>query len=91
MVREPARTFRDRARSVAPCGRQLPRLNTQRVDLFATSKSNLFIVEIGELVAAGFRELGCEAQLHLDEVPQENPPPGTLQIVVTPHEYYNFS
>ena len=63
---------------------------TERVDLFATSKSNLFIVEIGELVAAGFRELGCEAQLHIDGVPQENPPAGTLQIVVTPHEYYNL-
>ena len=66
------------------------RFTTTRVDLFATSKSNLFIVEIGELVAAGFRELGCDAQLHIDGVPQENPPDGTLQIVVTPHEYYNL-
>ena len=64
--------------------------STERVDLFATSKSNLFIVEIGELVAAGFRELGCESQLHIDGVPQEKPPAGTLQIVVTPHEYYNL-
>ena len=68
----------------------LPRLSTTRVDLFATSKSNLFIVEIGELVAAGFRELGCDAALHLDAIPQANPAPGTLQIVVTPHEYYNL-
>ncbi|MBA3883110.1 MAG: glycosyltransferase [Chthoniobacterales bacterium] len=63
---------------------------TSRVDLFATSKSNLFIVEIGELVAAGFRELGCESTLHLDVMPDENPPEGTMQIVVTPHEYYNL-
>lgn len=67
-----------------------PQLKTRRVDLFATSKSNLFIVEIGELVAAGFRELGCDAALHLDEIPEENPAPDTLQIVVTPHEYYNL-
>jgi GT2 family glycosyltransferase len=65
-------------------------LLTKRVDLFATAKSNLFIIEIGELVAAGFRELGCEAQLHLDAIPEENPPDETLQIVVTPHEYYNL-
>lgn len=63
---------------------------TKRVELFATSKSNLFIVEIGQLVAAGFRELGCEAHLHIDDIPEENPAPGTVQIIVTPHEYYNL-
>ncbi|MDP9005193.1 MAG: glycosyltransferase, partial [Verrucomicrobiota bacterium] len=65
-------------------------LRTRRVNLFATSKSNLFIIEIAELAAAGFREIGCEAQLLLDEVPQESPPEDTLQIIVTPHEYYNL-
>ena len=63
---------------------------TKRVQLFATKKSNLFIIEIGELVAAGFRELGCHATLHLDGVPDERPPKDTMQIVVTPHEYYNL-
>ena len=63
---------------------------TRRVDLFATSKSNLFILEIGELVAAGFRELGCDARLYLDTLPSTSPPPDTLQIVVTPHEFYNL-
>ena len=61
-----------------------------RIDLFATSKSNLFILEIGELVAAGFRELGCNGQLHLDTLPSTSPAPDTLQIVVTPHEFYNL-
>ena len=65
-------------------------VRTRHVDLFATSKSNLFILEIGELVAAGFRELGCTAELHLDQVPEETPREDTLQIVVTPHEYYNL-
>ncbi|MFN2509159.1 MAG: glycosyltransferase [Chthoniobacterales bacterium] len=65
-------------------------LSTRRVELFATSKSNLFIIEIGELVAAGFRELGCEAQLHLNGIPEDYPAKDTLQIVVTPHEYYNL-
>ncbi|MEY2564898.1 MAG: hypothetical protein QOH88_3091 [Verrucomicrobiota bacterium] len=65
-------------------------LRTRHVHLFATSKSNLFIIEIAELAVAGFREIGCEAQLFLDEVPQETPPEDTLQIVVTPHEYYNL-
>ena len=65
-------------------------VRTKQVELFATAKSNLFIIEIGELIAAGFRELGCAAQLRLDQMPAENPPPDTLQIVVTPHEYYNL-
>lgn len=65
-------------------------LATRRVHLFATSKSNLFIVEIGELVAAGFREIGCEAELLLDQVPDSKPAADTLQLVVTPHEFYNL-
>lgn len=66
-----------------------PRAITQ-VDLFATRKSNLFILEIGELIAAGFRELGCAAQLRLDQPPEKNPLHDHLQIVVTPHEFFNL-
>jgi GT2 family glycosyltransferase len=72
------------------CPRTSAPVRTKRVELFATAKSNLFILEIGELIAAGFRELGCAAQLRLDQMPAEEPPPDTLQIVVTPHEYYNL-
>jgi GT2 family glycosyltransferase len=72
------------------CPRTSVPVRTKRVELFATAKSNLFILEIGELIAAGFRELGCAAQLRLDQMPAEEPPPDTLQIVVTPHEYYNL-
>ena len=60
------------------------------MELFATSKSNLFIREIGELVAAGFSELGCAAELRLDQPPLENPPNDLLQVVVTPHEFFNL-
>jgi hypothetical protein len=63
---------------------------TRRIDLFATTKSNLFILEIGELIAAGFRELGCDSHLLLDQLPAKNPAADTLQIIVTPHEYYNL-
>ena len=62
----------------------------RRVDLFATSKSNLFIREIGEVVAAGFREIGFETRIRLDQVPTEHPAADTLQMVVTPHEYFNL-
>lgn len=65
-------------------------LEKQRVDLFATTKSNLFILEIGELIAAGFRELGCDARLLLDQLPTKNLSRDSVQIVVTPHEYYNL-
>ena len=65
-------------------------IKTKRVDLFATTRSNLFILEIGRLIAAGFRELGCTSQLLLDELPDKHPAPDTLQVIVTPHEYYNL-
>ena len=65
-------------------------IKTKRVDLFATTKSNLFILEIGQLIAAGFRELGCKSQLLFDQLPDKHPDSDTLQIIVTPHEYYNL-
>ena len=65
-----------------------PLIAVKRADLFATSRSNLFMIEIAELVAAGFREIGYPAEAHLNDVPMENPPDGTLQIIVAPHEYH---
>ncbi len=58
--------------------------------LYVTSKSNLFIREIAELVAAGFRAAGFEAQLLVDRYPAEETPGDTIQIVVTPHEFFNL-
>ncbi len=81
----PKRSAVNAARPALPA----PRAITQ-VDLFATTKSNLFILEIGELIAAGFRELGYVARLRLDQPPEKNPPHDHLQIVVTPHEFFNL-
>lgn len=78
-----------RQASTIPDGPRSVREKT-RVRLFTTSKSNLFIVEIGKLVAAGFREIGCDADLVVDEIPEKEPAANTLQIVVTPHEFYNL-
>jgi len=60
------------------------------VHLFVTSKSNLFIREIAELVCAGFREAGFEARLLVDRVPEEETRNDTIQVVITPHEFYNL-
>ncbi|HEY2680423.1 MAG TPA: glycosyltransferase [Candidatus Udaeobacter sp.] len=60
------------------------------VDLFVTSKSNLFIREIADLLCAGFRAAGCEAQLLIDQIPAEETQEGKIQIVVTPHEFFNL-
>lgn len=60
------------------------------VHLFVTSKSNLFIVEIAQLVCAGFRDAGFAAELFVDGIPAAETPPDTIQIVVTPHEFYNL-
>jgi glycosyltransferase involved in cell wall biosynthesis len=60
------------------------------VDLFVTSKSNLFIREIAELLCAGFRAAGCEAQLLVDRIPAERTEQDKIQIAVTPHEFFNL-
>jgi glycosyltransferase involved in cell wall biosynthesis len=60
------------------------------VHLFVTSKSNLFIREIADLLCAGFRAAGYEAQLLIDQIPAEKTEEGKIQIVVTPHEFFNL-
>jgi len=60
------------------------------VDLFVTSKSNLFIREIADLLCAGFRAAGCQVQLFIDQIPAEKTEDGKIQIVVTPHEFFNL-
>jgi len=60
------------------------------IDLFVTSKSNLFIREIADLLYAGFRAAECEAQLLIDQIPAEKTEEGKIQIVVTPHEFFNL-
>ena len=62
----------------------------ETVHLFVTSKSNLFIREIAELLCAGFDAAGCETQLFVDEIPAEKSEEGEIQIVVTPHEFFNL-
>ena len=62
----------------------------KEVHLFVTSKSNLFIREIADLLCAGFRGAGCEAQLLVDQIPAEKTEEDEIQIVVTPHEFFNL-
>ena len=62
----------------------------ETVHLFVTSKSNLFIREIADLLCAGFRAAGCKTQLLIDQIPAEKTEDGKIQIVVTPHEFFNL-
>lgn len=62
----------------------------ETLHLFVTSKSNLFIREIAELLCAGFRAAGCEAHVLVDRIPAEKTEGGRIQIVVTPHEFFNL-
>ena len=88
--------YRRATRSTQPqIGKPIPRetaplqFQTTRVVIYGTLRSNLFIREVGELVVAGFTELGCDAELLFDRLPeQENNK--ALQFVLTPHEYYNL-
>ena len=60
------------------------------VDLFVTSKSNLFIREIADLLCAGFRAAKCETHLLIDQIPAEKTEEDKVQIVITPHEFFNL-
>ena len=62
----------------------------EKIHLFVTSKSNLFIREIGDLICAGFRDAGFDAELFVDRFPAAETPTNTIQIVVTPHEFFNL-
>jgi GT2 family glycosyltransferase len=73
----------DLASSVTPA-------QVTNVHLFVTSKSNLFIIEIAQLLCAGFRDAGLVAELFVDGIPAAEAPNDTIQIVVTPHEFYNL-
>ena len=82
LPREKLQSFRDKPGST--------QCDIRAVDLFVTSKSNLFIREIADLLCAGFRATGCEAQLLIDQIPAEKTEEGKIQIVVTPHEFFNL-
>ena len=82
LPREKLQSFRDEPGST--------QCDIRAVDLFVTSKSNLFIREIADLLCAGFRAAGCEAQLLIDQIPAEKTEEGKIQIVVTPHEFFNL-
>ena len=81
---------REVAQSVAEAVRGPAAVAVENVHLFVTSKSNLFIREIAELVCAGFRDAGFGTRLLVDRFPEEETRAGTIQIVVTPHEFYNL-
>ena len=82
LPRESFQSFRGRSGST--------HCEIRAVDLFVTSKSNLFIREIADLLCAGFRAAGCEAQLLIDQIPVEKTEERRTQIVVTPHEFFNL-
>ncbi len=80
------------ASSLAEAGRaaRARTVPIRQVLLHVTSKSNLFIVEIARLVCAGFRDAGLAAELLIDQIPAQETPDDTIQIVVTPHEFFNL-
>src|SRR5215475_9994547 len=61
--REVFRSFKDESGST--------KCDIKTVHLFVTSKSNLFIRELADLLCAGFRAAGCEAHLLVDQIPAE--------------------
>ncbi len=56
-----------------------------RLRFVSTSGSNFFMTELLELVAAGARDLGADAQVVLDRFPSGDP---DTVFVMIPHEFY---
>ncbi len=57
-----------------------------RANVFVSATGNLFMTEIGELLASGLREMGIEVELRRSGLPE--PESGVVNVVVAPHEYF---
>lgn len=60
----------------------------ETVNLFVTSLSNHFMLEIAQVFAQGFIQSKVKTKLITDEIPSLIPKPGLLQIIVAPHEFF---
>lgn len=58
------------------------------VNLFVTSLSNHFMIEIAQVFAKGFIQSKVKTRLITDEIPSLIPKSGLLQIIVAPHEFF---
>ena len=56
--------------------------------LLAASAGNEVMLDIARVFADGFAAAGVPAELVVDGMPDPDPPPSLLQLVVAPHEYF---
>lgn len=61
--------------------------SVMHVDFLAYSQGNQFMIDIASQLRACFEEVGVTSSLRLDVLPEAEPPRGTTQIIVAPHEY----
>ncbi len=71
------------APALSPGGRR-----PESVRLFVASAGNHVMREIADVFAAGFAGNGVASEVVVDVLPDADPTPGLLQIVVAPHEFY---
>lgn len=57
-----------------------------RANVFVSAAGNLFMTELAELLVAGLRDMGVEAELRRSGLP--TPESAVVDIVVAPHEYF---
>lgn len=65
-----------------------PHASAAEVRFLVASAGNRFMAELAEMFAEGFAHLGVEARLEIDRLPPADAEPGTLRVVVAPHEYF---
>jgi hypothetical protein len=65
-------------------------LTIRSVKLYVTSLGNHFMIELARIFAEGFQQCGVDSEIMLDKIPQVDPEPELVQIVVAPHEFFNL-
>ncbi|MBD2088488.1 methyltransferase domain-containing protein [Microcoleus sp. FACHB-1515] len=68
-------------------------ISSQKIDtvrVFVTSLGNYFMIELAQIFVEGFRENELDSELAIDKIPSIDPGENLLQIVVSPHEFFNL-
>lgn len=60
-----------------------------RFRVYVSSRGNIFMTEIAELIGSGLRDLGHDVELVRSGLPQ--PAADTVNLVVAPHEYFHLA
>jgi hypothetical protein len=68
----------------------LGKVSIDTVHIYVTALGNHFMMEIAEIFDEGFRNSGVQSEIRVDKIPNLQPPPHLMQLVIAPHEFFNL-